>query len=54
MSKEQLEVALSALGWDKVGTGHSLDSMILEIFSNYNDSIILWKADLTLNSMLLA
>lgn len=35
------EVALSALGWDKVGTGHSLASMILEIFSNYNDSVIL-------------
>lgn len=29
----------SGLG-DKVGIGHSLDSMILEVFSTLNDSVV--------------
>lgn len=40
VSQKGLEVALSALGWDKVGTGHSLG---LLVFSKPRDSALRLK-----------
>ncbi|TRZ22213.1 hypothetical protein HGM15179_004919 [Zosterops borbonicus] len=48
VSKEKLEVALRALGSDKVGIGHTLDLMTQEVFSNLRDPGILGFTDLSL------